>query len=463
MRFQNLDIPLSQVTKEPHAPYLKNLTLDSREVQPGDFFLCLKGESHDSHDYVEQAIESGAGGIIFSRNDLVLPNHVYTIHVEDTLEFLHQLSAYRARTLPAIRIAITGSNGKTSTKELLTFLLRGLAPDPGKVHATQKNYNNFFGVPYTILSAPANCAFLVVEAGTNHPGEIETLSRIIQPHIALITSISQGHIGNFRDLQAISKEKFSISAGLVKDGKLIIPESLFALAQKMPLVPELLIAKAETLGIQSYYQKGGNFFVITDSGEFSLPITGEHQYSNLVLALTAIKETNLAFRLEGALKIMSKFNPPEGRLRPFEHNNLVLWDDTYNANPASFKAAIEMLAKNRGQNESLAAVVGEMLELGDQSPVLHEQTGELMAKNNFSPVLFQGSEVSKAAFEKGYLRHTSSKNALLTCNPDPSDAERKALISQWFELLKKPAQVLLKGSRGMRMEKWLDPIKELNQ
>ncbi|RME91369.1 MAG: UDP-N-acetylmuramoyl-tripeptide--D-alanyl-D-alanine ligase [Candidatus Hydrogenedentota bacterium] len=452
MRFENLNISLKPVSGNDIT--LQNLSLDSRKVQAGDFFLCLVGEKYDAHEFIPEVLLKKPAGIIVCK-PIPDSDNTQVIHVEDTLQFLQKLAYEKAKSLNAIRIAVTGTNGKTSTKEFLRFLFQHAVENPSSVHATEKNLNNFYGVPYTILSANQNTKVLICEAGMNRKGEIAVLSKIIQPHFAIITSIAEGHIGNFHSFQEIIEEKFSITKSL--QGNLIIPPALQSYAKD--LFPAAIVVdnaffqnQIQFNTIQDHKKQGTE--LIYKGKRYLLPILGKHQMQNFLLALATVKLASeqydfIRWNPEQLFLGMREFQPPAGRMIKKEmEKQITLWDDSYNANLNSFRAAIETLLAITNKTESLAAILGEMLELGKQSKAMHEELGRIVRAAHFKPVLFEGSQEAREAFAKGY----GNQHLFLV---DIEEKDRESIFKAWKQELTLPAHVLLKASRGIKIESWL--------
>lgn len=479
---QEINLPVSDLLDQetvltgisPEAA-IHSICVDSRKVKKGDWFLCLRGGNFDGHDFIQMAIESGAAGIIFDRGDVQCSG----IKTADTTRFLgHAGAIWRKRVNPVV-IAVTGSNGKTSVKELISFLLEKCFPGE-KICRSSGNFNNQFGVPYTLLSLRPGDKFLVLEIGTNHPGEIAPLSVFGSPDFALITSVSQGHIGNFGSLESIVDEKSDIVSGMHPGGVLIVNSDL----AKQPLI----LKKAERYGVRIQSPAGeiamlrqdenGTEFIF-DGETFQYPVCGHHQFQNLGLALSLMREllrnkniTNSTFSgeqlsentiLKRILRQLGEYRPVKGRLQKVKHALYHLWDDTYNANPASFSEAVVFLSQVAGSAQIFGAF-GMMGELGSFSENAHENLGLLAAQSGFTAVFFSSPEDNiRQAFLRGWMKGqkkspvpspgSSAKPESEIFTTGNSDEDILAGYKFLCSKIKSGDHLLVKGSRSTRMER----------
>ncbi|MDE8348768.1 MAG: UDP-N-acetylmuramoyl-tripeptide--D-alanyl-D-alanine ligase [Acidocella sp.] len=347
------------------------ISIDTRSLQPGDLFVALQAE-RDGHDFVADAFAKGAAGALVSR-DVTGGSQ---LRVPDTLAALNSLgSAARARC-PAKLIAVTGSVGKTTTKEMLRRILGGF----GLTHAAEASFNNHIGVPLTLARMPRETAFAVLELGMNHPGEILPLAKLASPDAAIITSIERAHVGLMGSIEAIMLEKASIFQGLRAGGTAIIPyDSRFHVALSA-LVPAGLpqfsfgegeFAEARLLSAESDPVSCDVKAIVAGiKVEFILGAPGRHMAMNAIAALAACHAIGLDV-VKAAEKIEA-FMPVSGRgLRHIINiggHRVYLLDESYNASAASIRAALEVLALQPGRK---IAVLGDILELGDQAEVEH--------------------------------------------------------------------------------------------
>jgi UDP-N-acetylmuramoyl-tripeptide--D-alanyl-D-alanine ligase len=407
------------------------ITADSRQVNAGMLFAALPGEYFDGHDYIQQAEECGAVAVLASRNvDTVLP----VLQVADVLTALGALAGYWRNQCSAKVIGITGSNGKTTVKEMIASILR----QQGAVLATDGNFNNELGLPLTIFRLDDRHDFAVLEMGASNPGDIAYLAKIARPDIGVITNIGPAHLQGFITEEGVARAKGELYASLAEDGAAVFN------ANEPWLDLWQAINRAETV---HYF--GGNdenhiqaqvgkkdVVVSTPVGDFSLqlPLPGRHNLTN-ALAATAVCMA-LDVPLADIKKGLEAVKPVRGRLSLVHSNSgWTVIDDTYNANPASLYAALQVLA---GQSGEPWLVLGDMKELGDGSRKMHAELGDA-ARSLGVKRLFALGEASTATVEAFGDKAVHFKN-------------RERLIEFLCSELKPGVACLVKGSRSMGME-----------
>ena len=363
------------------------VSIDTRTIQPGDLFIALT-DSRDGHDFVATALQKGAAAALVSRIPQDVAPEAPLLIVPDVLRALEHLGqAARARSSAKI-VAVTGSVGKTSTKEMLRAILSG----QGRTHAAEASYNNHWGVPLTLARMPPDTQFAVIEIGMNHPGEIAPLARLTRPHVALITTIAPAHLEAFGSLDGIATEKAAIFQGLEPHGTAMIPLDT-------PTAP-ILLAEAtghslKTFGANpradyhlAHVTVGDHATVIraTRNGTsflFKVMSPGRHFAANGLAALAVADALGLDPALAAA--DLGRWSPPQGRgtretimLDPVESLSFDLIDDAFNSNPASLAAALDVLIAATPQDQvgrisggRRIAVLGDMLELGPTETQLH--------------------------------------------------------------------------------------------
>ena len=347
---------------------VSGISIDTRSLQPGDLFVALVGE-RDGHDYVEDAFSKGAAAAIVSR-----PMVGNTILVPDTLKALEVMGkAARARS-GAKALAVTGSVGKTTVKEMLRRTLSAF----GKVHAAEASFNNHIGVPLSLARMPRDSQFGIFEIGMNHPGEIAPLAALVRPDIALITCVDKAHLGLMGSELTIAKEKASIYAALASDGKAIIPGETAYLQVLRDAVPVGCCAllfngpEARLLDVLTGPENSEIAAEVLDCKVyFRLSAPGRHMASNALAALTAI--AGLGLDIEKAAAALNGFTPYVGRgaqriIKLSRGEKILLLDESYNASGASMRAAFSVLKLQPGRH---VAVLGDMLELGEHSNAEH--------------------------------------------------------------------------------------------
>lgn len=374
----------------------RGATLDSRQVVPGMLFVAIKGEKVDGRAYIPQARAKGAAGVLEGREELA-----------------RAAQAYR-RTLKATVVGVTGSAGKTTTKELTAAFLRA---GGFKVHATEGNYNNDLGLPLTILNCPPDADFLVVEMGTNHPGEIKYLVDIAEPDIGLVSSIGTAHIEFFKTQDGIAREK-----GVLLSDLRVSPRSFAVLArenERYDLLRSLSAAPVVTVSLDDPA-------AARLAAALRVRLPGRHNVSNALIARACA--TRLGVPETACLAALADFSLPGGRWRVVERNGVTYVDDTYNANPTSMVAALETFASLDVAGRRIA-VLGDMFELGGQSAALHAQVKARAAELPLDRVVFVGDSF-------GGVSRDAAK-AELAGLARPGDA------------------VLLKASHGMHLDELL--------
>ncbi len=371
------------------------VSIDTRTLQAGDLFVALKA-ARDGHDFVAQALEKGAAAALVSRiPDGVGPDAPLLI-VDDVLSALEDLGrAARDRTTAKV-VGVTGSVGKTSTKEMLRAVLAG----QGKVHAAEASYNNHWGVPLTLARMPADTEFAVIEIGMNHPGEIAPLAKMARPHVALITTVAAAHLEAFKSIEGIAAEKASIFEGLEPDGIAVFLNDLGVsgiLGEKAVACGATLVrfgAKADTDFRMSDVQMVGETTIakaLTPEGDllYKVQSAGRHFALNGLGALAVARSLGLDMAL--AVTDLGQWRPPAGRgQREVIHLDSAdprlrfeLIDDAFNANPTSLAASLEVLAAAKPDHDigriakgRRIAVLGDMLELGPEEIEMHRAVAE---------------------------------------------------------------------------------------
>jgi len=363
------------------AQHILAISIDSRSVRTGSLFVAIKGERFDGHRFVADAIGNGAvAGLVSAAKAKQLAG-LPLIIVPDALEGLVAIARAARKRSRAKIVAITGSAGKTTTKDMVSCILAKAGP----THASIKSYNNHWGVPLMVANLAEAAKFAVFEIGMNHPGEITPLTKLVRPDVALVTNVGSAHIGNFANIEAIAMAKAEIFSGLEPDGVAILNADHDQLA--------ILVAAAKSMGAQiiTYgFAPGADVRIENYQGdengcraqialgesrvEVKLPVSGAHMIADAAGALSVAGV--LAVERELSVKALAGFTAPKGRgasyrLGPTE-NPLLLIDESYNANPASMKAALANFARITPATGQKILILGDMLELGRQSEALHE-------------------------------------------------------------------------------------------
>lgn len=420
------------------------VTSDSRKLAQGDLFIALRGEKFDGAEFVNQAAQSGAvAALVNADNYSDQPFDCPLLLVEDTRFALGKLAAHWRKQFDIPLVAITGSNGKTTVKEMLASILRLAAGAEDALLATQGNFNNDIGMPLTLLRLNERHRFAVIEMGMNHFGEIDYLTRIAAPNVALINNASSAHLQGLGSVGAVAQAKGEIFSGLRDYGTAIInSDDAFAplwrtLAGANQLLEFGLNLQADVTGTWQPHDNGLQLDVHSPLGNFvaNLQVPGQHNACNALAATAAAIALNVS--LETIAAGLENFGGVAGRLQRSvgKHGETII-DDTYNANPASLRAAISVLANASGKR---ILVLGDMGELGDDAATFHAEMGVEARRAGIEKLFALGDLSLKAVREFGSdARHFTSIEDLQNELSKELDAN---------------TTVLVKGSRFMKMER----------
>ena len=426
------------------------VSIDSRTLQPGDLFFAIKGPNSDGHDYVAAALASGAAAAVIDRHPVGVSADAPLLRVDDTMAALRALgTSARARTSAHV-IAVTGSVGKTSTKEALRVALANQAT----THASEASFNNQWGVPLSLARMPADTAFGIFELGMNHPGELEPLSHMVRPHAALITTVAPAHLLYFKNVAAIADAKAEIFAGLEPEGTAILNrDNRFF---------DHLVAAAERSGARRILGFGHDpdaWAHVVDavmrptssevtaeiggrSVRYTIGAPGQHWVMNSLATLAVVAA--FGGDVSDAAEALSQIAPLQGRGARYEvrfgAGAIVIIDESYNANPASMSAAIATLGGADPLDHGRRfAVLGDMLELGPDSPRLHAQLATDITNAGIDQVLTAGPNMAHL------------HDALAADIRGPHCATSHELIAPLLATLRAGDVVMVKGSLGSRM------------
>jgi UDP-N-acetylmuramoyl-tripeptide--D-alanyl-D-alanine ligase len=417
------------------------ISTDTRQLATGDLFVALKGERFDAHDYLAAAQAQGAVAAVVRHGTTPITGLPF-FAVADTLVALGALAQARRRAFPAGSpvVAITGSSGKTSTKELVRAALSARY----RVHATTGNLNNLVGVPLTILAAPDDTEALVVEAGASLPGEIARLRDIIEPTIVVITNVGYAHVEGFGSLEGVLREKLSLLDGVPLAVVGVDPVELAAQARRRTrTVVAGATPPADVVADAVELDDAGRCRLRWEGQDVTLPVFGLHQAENAMLALAVAREAGVA--PDAALRALAAAHVPGGRGRVIRTADLTIIDDTYNANPSSLRWAVASAARlARERQRPLAVVVGSMLELGPESARLHAAAAaDIMGRE---PALVGAVGEFAASFAP--YRDQLGERLLVAADAEALGPRLKAAL-HGNEI------VLLKASRGVALERVL--------
>ena len=422
------------------------VSTDTRTIRPGELFVAIDGLNQDGHRFIKYAASAGAAGAVVEKKTPASSSFPIIL-VDDTLDALGRMAnGYRWHPPLIPWIAVTGSNGKTTTRELLSLIMSSR----WKVRTSKRNWNNFIGLPLSMLGEPEDAQVAIMEMGTSHPGEIAKLREICVPTVAVITSTGESHLEGFGTTQAVAQEKGDIFGWIPPDGLAIYPaddpnadilhdavvhrQATFSLGDK----PADLVARDIEI------TASGSRFTV-EGVRVTLPLLGRHNIGNCLAAMLAAK--HLGFSYSEAASAVARARPVAGRLQAVETPaGLTVINDSYNANPDSVMAGLQVLADLPDGRKIV--VLGDMMELGPDSRRLHREIGLAAGMMDLDALFVTGPE-SAATAEAAQVnarivvRHFTSAEAL------------------WMTLrsfLKPGDQILVKGSRGMLMERIVNQL-----
>lgn len=439
---------------------VQGVSIDSRHVQEGDLFVAIKGERFNGHDYVAGSFDQGAVAALVSEAPKGLKDDIRLLHVEDTLKGLEKLGAYRREQMQGKVLGITGSVGKTSTKEMMAHALSAL----GRTHATLGNLNNHIGLPLTLSRMPKNTEYAVIEMGINHPGEMQPLTTLARPHVAMVTTVASVHLEHFDSEQEIAREKAQIFLALEEDGVAVMNRDNVHYDFMCGLVDDFKVRKVVTFGkhqdadarLVNYSENEKNQGVVDAKihGEplnFVLGVAGEHMAMNAVGVLASIHAAGAD--VKQAAKALETYQAKSGRGKVEEvvvaGKTLFVMDDSYNASPMSVAAGLKNLtsfAKHRASGRTIA-VLGDMFELGESAPQLHASLAKNIVENHIDLVFTAGE----------LMRHL---HEAIPANQQGEHYKNAEEAGQKLQAHLQTGDILLvKGSRGMQMEKVIQQLK----
>jgi UDP-N-acetylmuramoyl-tripeptide--D-alanyl-D-alanine ligase len=417
------------------ATEVNGITTDTRKIGKGDVFLALRGERFDGHDYLRDAVRDGASALVVSRPPKLDTLGVPIFEVRDTLIALGALAHYWRRAWGKTIVGVAGSNGKTSTKDLLKAALGRSYT----VHATTGNLNNRIGVPLTLLALPPDADVAVVELGTSLPGEVAILRDIVEPDIALVTSIAEEHLEGLGDLAGVLREEAAVYEGVaVAIAPSAQPEIAEAARGKAKrVVVAGLDANADLKPDRWEIGPDGLGVIEIAGATVRPPVRGLHNLRNAMLALAVARECGVSY--EDAALGIAQMPQPKMRSAWEQVGDVTLINDAYNANPGSTRAAIELL-KGTGSGRQRVIVLGTMRELGAASEQCHADIAGLALASGADIVAGIGE------FAPALEKHKEGERVITA--PDVED-----LWPQLQARLERNAIILLKASRGMQLER----------
>lgn len=425
---------------------VRGVATDSRSVRPGNAFVALAGERFDAHAFVGDAISNGAE-VVVVRGDTNVPENVCKIEVADTLVALGELAHVHRQRWKGTVVAVTGSAGKTTTKELIAAAFQGAGRHAFK---TAGNLNNRVGVPMTLLQLDETVDTAVVELGTSEPGEIALLGRMVEPDVAVVTLVSVAHTEGLGSLEAVAEEKCSLFDHVPRHGHFVYNGDDTLLrrhASKHADIPQCAFGFSEGCDVRVLdwsFENGGTRCRLSLKGheiEIDLALLGESAVVNAAAAVTVL--ACLGISVESVGRALSSIKPIPGRMYPLRSSNgLLILDDSYNANPRSTEAALHTasaMAKHQGRR--LVVALGDMLELGSLSAEEHRAIGEQVVAAGAEWFVACGGAMENAA-------EVASNGGVESITVPTSEAASDALLTH----VEDRDLVLIKGSRSMKME-----------
>ena len=442
----NRDIPFSYVCT------------DSRETADGALFVALGGERVDGHDYIGAAISSGSDCVLCERiPDLSHDSKYVAVVVEDSIKAVGELAKAYDRRINHRKVAITGSVGKTTTKEFVSTVLS----EGFRVHKTQGNYNSNIGMPLSMLSMSNDTEVSVLEMGMSGFGEIEYLSGIAEPDIAIVTNIGSSHMGHLGSRENIGRAKLEIVKGLKKGGTLLLnrDDDILASYQNPDFQPVYVAIDndADFRAVNIRYTVNKTIFdIVTRTGvveNVTIPVIGDHNVYAALFAFAVGVRMNLD--IDVIMRGLASFRPMGMRQNIYDMGKLTIIEDCYNASPESMRAAIKVLRSINKQGGRMCALLGDMYELGSSSELFHEQVGLDFARNGGS-MLFTFGENANGIAHGAILGGVATENIFL--NPDIRNPELSG--EMLLHSLRAGDTLLVKASRGAAAERVLTYLKE---
>jgi UDP-N-acetylmuramoyl-tripeptide--D-alanyl-D-alanine ligase len=425
---------------DPGPVEVSGWSVDTRTQKPGDVYFALRGPNHDGHDFVSAAAENGAAAVVVERCWGVQNAAPNELLVSDTLKALGDLGAWARLHWGGEVIGVTGSAGKTTTKDAIAHLLAVEIP----VGKTLGNFNNHVGVPLSILRLPDGCRAVVLEMGMNHAGEIRQLAAMAKPQIGVVTNVGYAHVEFFDSIEGVAAAKRELIEALPSDGVAVLNADDPRVARFGDAHP----GRTVTFGFAPSADIRAEDMQATPNGarfralgvDFETGLTGRHAVSNLLAAIAVAREFGIA--PERLREPVRTFAVGKMRGERLEHNGITIWNDCYNSNPEAVESMIGVLKQTPAARR--IAVLGEMLELGDASDALHRQVGRYAADHGIDLVIGV---------------HGTARALVDAAGGDARFFEDPAAAGDFVRSLARPGDaILFKGSRGIRMEQALERV-----
>jgi UDP-N-acetylmuramoyl-tripeptide--D-alanyl-D-alanine ligase len=425
---------------------VKGISIDTRTIKKTDAFIAIKGKDLDGHDFIDQAIKKGSRCIIAERiNPKSLNKKTVFIRVKDTIKALGNIARFHRERFDIPVIAVTGSNGKTTTKDMIAWTLS----KKFKVLKNEGTKNNHIGLPMTLLGLDNSHCCVVIEAGTNHPGEIEYLARIARPTIAVITNIGHSHLEHLKTVDGVFKEKITLLKHLVKPSIAILNaddehlKKLAASGSKRPFVIAAGVTSQADFTARNIIRDNDTLeFLVNGKYLFALKVLGLYNVYNALMAVAVGRIFGMKY--EEISSRLASFSLPQNRLTFFERKKIKFINDTYNSNPLSLRQALDTLEHYSARGKKIF-IMGDMMELGSRKEALHFQAGCDAA--GVCDIFVAVGDLSKFAAEGARKSGLEDKN-IFTCKN--SKAAKELLLRKIAPCSRDI--ILVKGSRSMTME-----------
>ncbi|WP_246945341.1 UDP-N-acetylmuramoyl-tripeptide--D-alanyl-D-alanine ligase [Bacillus pinisoli] len=431
---------------------IQGVSINSRDDLHGKLFIPIKGERFNGHEFVADAFQKGAVACLWKKDEPNKPSDVPLILVDDTLTALQQLAHSYRHELKLKVVGVTGSNGKTSTKDMIFSVLS----TEYKVEKTEGNFNNHIGLPLTVLKTEEDTEILVLEMGMSGRGEIELLSKIAEPDVAVITNIGESHLQDLGSREEIAEAKLEITAGLKAGGSLIFMGDEPLLQERIGRYTDIKLISFGQEETNEYYpvfikqeSNGTSFTCNKASRPFFIPILGRHNVFNSLATLAVSQVLNITW--ENAIRGLSQLKMTKMRAEISSGiKGSTIINDAYNASPTSMKAAIQLLQDLEGYKRKFL-ILGDMLELGDQEIPFHQEVGRAIDPTKIDYV-FTFGELGKQI--------ATGATAQLTDKRVFSFTNKHELIESVESKLNEKDVVLVKASRGMRLEEVVEALSQ---
>ena len=431
------------------ASVFNGISIDSRAIEPGQAFFAIVGENFDGHDYVAAAIEKGASCIVAER-EVEVPPQIPLIQVDDCVEALARFASWYRQQLSAEVVAITGSVGKTSTRQILHQVLSRFF----KCRQARGSFNNHIGLPLTILSAEPDDEILLLELGSNNFGEIETLAAVANPDVAVITAVAPSHLAGFGTLDNIIKEKASIASGLRRGGMLYVngnQSDLLDYVKEHYRVPIITFGEGDGCDVRGIDLEttGSQGSLKIDGQTVRVPLAGKANLSNVLTTWSVCRD--LGISLPDFIEAIQSLKSASMRLEVENIGPLAVLNDCYNANPASMANALSCLHSMASNTEKRKVfIAGSMAELGPQSEFLHTQLGQKATSKGVGVLLATGPFAEQ-------ILQGAGQDSCLMC----AFKETEQLCDNLHKWVQPDDIILVKGSRSANLEKAVQRLREL--